>query len=1609
MPSSARWLRTLRVVGGRAPTLRRWSGSVLVLAACVGACHRAEPLGGQAGGETFAELRKIKGEVEVTPVGQAARVPYPHERLAEGEQLTLGAGGLAWIRRDGGAVWLVSGPAKLTLKSGAVELSEGRAFVDTGGGPPVQVTLPGGALELSDARASIQAGDKAGTSVYVLTGSARAGANRAAAGELLSLKPDGSATRTAQISFEDWTGGLATADPQAEPAPFGIGTVGARPPGDQGKPRFSLLIQRLDVRITIDHDFATTEVDETFVNPSPAIVEGLFSFRTPPGAVLSRFGVDRDGDLVWGRIQESRSAQAQYQSNVYAASTEDPALLSWVQPGVYGARFYPIAPGAPRRIVTRYSEWLSRQGSRADRRLYLYPMAADGARASLPHIEELTVKLDLSRAGAKRVLAGMGGKRDGDEVVIKAFDFVPRADLAVELFDDGQTDAVAYRAPHALEPDQGSDGQSYAKQVSGEEPDYLLVPLRGQPSAPTVSTGLDLAIVVDTSAATESGALGVARSLAQALLAQLGPSDRAALWAGDATLRPVAEGSGVLGALDPEKRRAWLAGLAAVEPGGATDLGAVITGAASQLDPKRLGAVIYIGDGQPSVGEVAPKALRDRLSRLPASTRVVTIGLGSNANMALLASIARGAPAEHVGDQYSAARAALRILEATSQPAWLGAAVDLGAGVERVLPRSLPPLTADEPIWVVGRLKGKTPNELSLRDNAGVAKRPLKVLPIADAGDLRRRWGQARLGELLEEGAGRSALVDVGRRFGLVSPVTSIYVPTRRETEAVVAKNEDEPDEDPESQRQAGRERRGFWKPWLTSWGIGTKYEASAASVSISDNREGGTGTRAKAEEGSMSKSAPAAASPPTLELAQRDSEQEKAVMAPHGAAPPPPQPIAAAAPLRPEELPAESVPTGSLDQGAAQAPMAGAKSAPSPMPRPAVSPYRGTSGLTNELDDTDKAKPAFAGGDGDLKVGAGGGAIRPGASGGGLAGIGSVGKVEGPNGNASVGSAVVSGGAVSNAARVVAGMRAGFRNCYQRGLAEDPSSLGTVTLTIRVGSGGEVAGVSPMPSGCLPASVISCVVARAQAAQFEPPDSGHAVISVPVTLVNPDNSGGCGNTRTATKPGAKPEPKPSRVAEPVGEEPPLATLATPLGVVGHTPRPCGPAADLPFDERRMLWRERLAARHSPPEAQQIYRDALANCEAPTWRERYALLIAMVGALDSVTDRVALWRRLLSSPTAADVVYRSIVARVQTADDLQQLHQALGIKTVDPDLLARMVLSGKSPTERLSLLRAAALKWPDDLELGLRVLDAYEDAGDDAGARALARRIRRRADATAHVRTSIGELFLRLAGREQGAPAERDTNEARRAFGELVEFAPEDPVARRRLGDLLRAHGWYEEAFRQYETLAQLTPDDQSVPLLQAAAAFGMGHVEEAVRWAEKAAQAGSPDGESPLAESARATASAFLAWARLRATSPDKKDELERLRGRARRLAQAATGAPGVRLIVTWAHPELRPALWTSALGAPMPAADNYPFFGVAECLLPESPTPALELRLEPEDAARVARLGAKVTVTALVGEGTATEQLTRLDVGFGGGSEPPKTRVRVVFEAGALRTEAL
>jgi Ca-activated chloride channel family protein len=1457
---------------------------------CTGAAER--PLLPRS--QTWAELRTVRRGVMVAPPGEAQRAPYPRERLVDGEAITVAPEGLAWLRRDGGATLLVHGPAQITLRSDGIDVTEGRLFIDTPAGLTAELTTPNGPLHLAHVRASLEvSAAKATTEAYVLAGEVRTdGTARAAAGERLVVSGKGTeakGTAAPALTWDDWTGGLATTDRAAEPSPYGVGTVGARGAGEQGAPRFPLAIQRLDVKVSVEQDFAITEVDEVFFNPSSEVVEGVYRFRTPDGASLHRFGVDRDGVVVWGRVKEKAAAAAQYQSNVYAGSTEDPALLEWDAPGVYRARLYPIGPGETRRVVVRYAEWLGRSGAKSERRLYVYPMAAEGAEASLPHIEELSATIDLSRAGAKDVRCGMAGTREGDSLIVREHDLVPRADLAVELFDDGPKELRAYTAPHSVDVETLFPAERpEALKRARDEAAYLLVPVRGA-AIPAQPGGLDLAIIVDTSAATDRASLAIARAATTALLAHVGADDRVVVWAGDAGLRPILPGVAKPAALGDAARRDVLTRLAAVERGGATDLGAMLADAAAALDPARRSAIVYIGDGSPTVGELALVDVKARLAKLPHPVRIFGLGVGDDADMAMLKGLARGAFAERIGDANAAARAALRLLESADRPALLGATIDLGPSVERVFPRDLGAIVEGESFLVIGRLTGQgRPTTLTIDGAGGTSKLPLTILGVDDRGDLRHRWAEGRLAQMMDEGTGRAAMVDLGSRHGIITPFTSLYVPTRREMS-------------PEELSELAQARSAQREHWTRQ---PSKYRAPTAADrereeedkpveqvadNSADSKEGGTGTRAKGEEGSMGNPNSRATGNRYGVQGPRDSAASPQFFgASKSAAAAAPVAVAASAPPPP---PAQAMAAPSV---AMAAPPAATATAALALRRAALDGAKDT--VAKPAPDLLPTTPAPVG--------------RPQT-------IDNEGRFDGKDGDGWIAGDV------------------GGKNDLP-----DVGVNGTFDWSANVGQGFGAGAVGRL--------------------------GGNHRAKVDAQEV--DKSGVSAGPTTAFR---------QRVIVDVAEVPHFAIR-------------CGAAAFVPFEEKVQLWQERLArVVGNAPGVAAVYRRALGACEAPTWRERSKLLALLLDSMPGIPGKVALWRTMFADFGAADPLYRSIVARVKTPAEARALHDALGLKVIDPGILAKLLKDAKSPVDRAAKLRALALEWPDDFTLALKLLDALEDAADDDGARVLAKTLRARPDADARVRTAVGELYLRLGARAPTPELKVESEiEARRAFGEIVEFSPDDPIARRRLGDLLRAHGLYADAARQYETLARLAPDDAGVPLLLAAAAEGLGKLEEAVKWTEKGGAVGAPDTEQSPARTARAFAATYLAWGRLAAIEAGHKDEAAALGARlARVLASEHSGNAalrGTRVALTWAHPELHPTLWSNALGAPMPAPEGDVTLGVAEALVPKREGAFVEVRLEPDDVEHAARLGATATLTVVFDEGGEGEKIVKVPVRF-------------------------
>ena len=396
-----------------------------------------------------------------------------------------------------------------------------------------------------------------------------------------------------------------------------------------------------------------------------------------------------------------------------------------------------------------------------------------------PLLGEFVLTVDTSDAGAGDMRAGMGAREESGRVVLRQSDFRPHADFYLDLYD---AEGMNAQAGQATAYQVGALAESGTVPGAEGEHDYVLV------DVPTESLGqtedgadapLELVILLDVSGATDPEDLEIARAVIEATLRQLAPTDRVAIRLADVTAHApegVPEG---LADASPETREAILESLARVDLGGATDLGESLRQAASLVTERPRGAVLYLGDALPTTGGLDATALRATLATIDAPPRFFGLAIGDGANADLLRALF-GEQASAVRDRETAARAVMHLLAEAAAPTLRGVSVDLGEGIERVYPRAPIAIGAGEHLRLVGRLADELPETVTVRGTRD--GRPFEttlevhVGELRDEGDVRRRWATDRLRELLDADAGREAMVELGNRFGLVTPWTTRVV-----------------------------------------------------------------------------------------------------------------------------------------------------------------------------------------------------------------------------------------------------------------------------------------------------------------------------------------------------------------------------------------------------------------------------------------------------------------------------------------------------------------------------------------------------------------------------------------------------------------------------------------------------------------------------------------------------------------------------------------------------------------------------------------------------------------------------------------------------------------
>ena len=223
-------------------------------------------------------------------------------------------------------------------------------------------------------------------------------------------------------------------------------------------------------------------------------------------------------------------------------------------------------------------------------------------------------------------------------------------------------------------------------QTGGEGADYVMVRYQPDLDWSKVKQGKgEVVVVVDTSAGGDEANRQLRVSTAEAILRALSEEDRFALVALDVKPVVVHPAEGLATATEGEIAKA-LEKLAGHPSGGATDLASSFEVSLGRVHGGEQPAVVYVGDGLATSGEMTGEQLVERLRRALTSSRarLFTVAVGAEADTALLGELARagGGQSFRVDEPSEVTSEALELAAAVKVPTITDFVMDLGAGLD---------------------------------------------------------------------------------------------------------------------------------------------------------------------------------------------------------------------------------------------------------------------------------------------------------------------------------------------------------------------------------------------------------------------------------------------------------------------------------------------------------------------------------------------------------------------------------------------------------------------------------------------------------------------------------------------------------------------------------------------------------------------------------------------------------------------------------------------------------------------------------------------------------------------------------------------------------------
>jgi hypothetical protein len=554
----------------------------------------------------------------------------------------------------------------------------------------------------------------------------------------------------------------------------------------------ALPVKSIELDTKIVGQVATTHVEQVFRNDTNFTLEGTYFFPIPETASIVEFAIWENGKKLVGEVRSKEEARRIYDEIV--RRQKDPGLLEYAGKDLFQASIFPIPPNSDKKLELTYTEILKADGGTV---AYRYPLGM--GRNVWANRLPMPMEDSVARGGTNQKFGTVSGtieiagrgtirniyspthqidtKMNGETAAKITFE-TRNNDSDFQLFyglsnSDFGLSLITYREP-------GKDG-------------YFLLMLSPKDAvADRQLVNKDIVFVLDTSGSmAEAGKMEKARKALIFGIQTLRDGDRFNVinFAGEEHLME----RGLIAANAAGKKRGEEF-VNKLQPSGGTNINDSLIESLKQFEsgdrPKML---VFMTDGLPTVGETnAERIISNLKNSKKIDVRIFPFGFGYDVNTTLLDRI--GSENSGISD-YIQPKEDLEVkvsnfFAKVSSPVLSDLDLDFGPLLtEYVYPRKPTDLFKGMQLTVIGRYKNTNDLKditLKLTGKTGKESRTFTYNDLdfpqrsEDNNFLPRLWASRRVGWLLEQIRAngetketRDEVVDLGTRYGLVTPYTS--------------------------------------------------------------------------------------------------------------------------------------------------------------------------------------------------------------------------------------------------------------------------------------------------------------------------------------------------------------------------------------------------------------------------------------------------------------------------------------------------------------------------------------------------------------------------------------------------------------------------------------------------------------------------------------------------------------------------------------------------------------------------------------------------------------------------------------------------------------------